>query len=128
MSSKSHVAGYAALGFILTVVVAIAAYAACVLVFLMCDGDGGSPYAAALSPRGQACNGVGPLLTGLACLAAVAVTVVGGAWGAHLRRVRWTILGAVAGLALAGTPLGVMTALSPNCSAPDSTAIGCDSY
>lgn len=128
MSSKRHVAGYAVLGVIATVVVSIAAYAAFALVFLMCDGDGGSPYAAPLSPRGQACNGLGPLLTGLSCLAAVAVTIAGGAWGGRLRRVRWTILGAVAGLALAGTPLGVMSALSPNCSDPSSSAVGCESY
>jgi len=71
MSSKGHVAGYAGLAFVLTVLVGIAAYVACALVFLMCDGDGGSPYAASLSARGQACNGGALLVTALACLAAV---------------------------------------------------------
>jgi hypothetical protein len=94
----------------------------------MCDGDGGSPYAAPVSPRGAACNGLGPPLTLLACLAAVAAAIVGSAWGAHLRRVRWTFLGAVVGLVLAGAPLGIMSALSPNCADPNSTATGCESY
>jgi hypothetical protein len=128
MPTRPHIAGRAVLGGVLSAGVAVAALFSLALVFVMCDGDGGSPYAAPLSPRGAACNGVGPLLTLLACLAAVGVTIVGSAWGAHLRRLRWTFVGAAVGLALAGAPLGIMSALSPNCADPNSTATGCESY
>jgi hypothetical protein len=77
-----------------------------------CGGDGGSPYAAPASPRGQYCDAHLPLISILGGLAlALAGSIV-----AFRRRLWWPLVAsAIAGALLIASPLMLGAALSKGC-------------
>jgi hypothetical protein len=77
-----------------------------------CGGDGGSPYAAPASPRGQYCDAGLPLISILGGLALALLGCI-----VACRRRRWgpLVASAIAGTLLIASPLMFGSALSKEC-------------
>jgi hypothetical protein len=127
MSQRSSIP-YVFVAIILSAGVAVAAFSALIVVGMgFCGGDGGSPYAAPLSPRGQAC-GVADALMPILAIASIVITFVGGVACARSRRAAIALVAAAVSVGVLLAPVAILSALSPNCAGGESTSIGCDSY
>ena len=80
--------------------------------FVACGGDGGSPYAAPASPRGEYCDAE---LSAISIGAGLVIAIIGSIVAA-MRRRWWPLVGsAIAAAVLIGSPLALGSALSKEC-------------
>jgi hypothetical protein len=85
-----------------------------------CSGEGGTPYAAPASPKGQFCQNGGDLSPLLAIPAYVVVLL----W---LKHSRWRLLVACAvGVLVAAGTMAVATVLPSRCQTDDQGRAGCE--